>query len=133
MYVFDESRAPLPGLTMEDRQRIVFAFVPPTLLMGFQPDSAFWFAVDPTGPTSHDLSMAYIFPAETIEMDGFDDKLGEAIDGVANFNRQDMPTNVATQFGLQSRFAPRARYSWQEAVLAQFNSWLVDRYEAASE
>ena len=28
---------PLPGITMEERQRIVFAFVPPTLLLGFQP------------------------------------------------------------------------------------------------
>jgi len=123
---------PLPNLTMEDRQRIVFAFVPPTLLMGFQPDSAFWFAVDPTGPTSHDLSMAYIFPASTVDLPDFGETLEAAIDGVANFNRQDMPTNVATQFGMQSRFAPRGRYSWQEGVLAQFNSWLVDRYEAAS-
>lgn len=123
---------PLPNLTMEDRQRIVFAFVPPTLLMGFQPDSAFWFAVDPTGPTSHDLSMAYIFPASTVDLPDFGETLGAAIDGVANFNRQDMPTNVATQFGMQSRFAPRGRYSWQEGVLAQFNTWLVDRYEAAS-
>jgi hypothetical protein len=124
---------PLPNLTMEDRQRIVFAFVPPTLLMGFQPDSAFWFAVDPTGPTSHDLSMAYIFPASTVDLPDFGETLEAAIDGVANFNRQDMPTNVATQFGMQSRFAPRGRYSWQEGVLAQFNSWLVDRYEAASD
>ena len=123
---------PLPGLTMEDRQRIVFAFVPPTLLMGFQPDSAFWFAVDPTGPTSHDLSMAYLFPASTIDLPDFGETLEEAIAGVANFNRQDMPTNVSVQFGLQSRFAPRAHFSWQEAVIAQFGTWLVDRYESHS-
>lgn len=124
---------PLPDLTMDDRQRIVFAFVPPTLLMGFQPDSAFWFAVDPTGPTTHNLSMAYIFPQSTIELPDFDELLGAAIDGVSNFNHQDMPTNVATQYGMQSRFAPRGRYAWQEGVLAQFNSWLVERYEAAGE
>ena len=111
---------------------VFFAFVPPTLLLGFQPDSAFWFAVDPTGPTSHDLSMAYIFPGSTIEREDFNETLDEAIDGVANFVRQDMPTNVATQLGLRSRFAPRGRYSWQDGVLAQFNSWLVERYEAAS-
>lgn len=124
---------PLPSVTMEDRQRIVFAFVPPTLLMGFQPDSAFWFAVDPTGPTTHNLSMAYIFPRSTIELPDFDDLLGAAIDGVSNFNHQDMPTNVATQYGMQSRFAPRGRYAWQEGVLPQFNSWLVERYESAGE
>ena len=59
----------------------------------------------------------------------FGELLEAAIAGVANFNRQDMPTNMSVQRGMQSRFAPRGRYSWQERVLAQFNSWLVDRYE----
>ena len=122
---------PLPGITMQDRQRIVFALVAPSLLMGFQSDSAFWFYVDPTGPTTHALSMAYIFPESTVELPDFGETLEEAIAGVSTFNRQDMPTNVATQLGMQSRFAPRGRYSWQEGVLAQFNSWLVDRYAAA--
>ena len=123
---------PLPGTTMEERQRVVFALVAPSLLMGFQSDSAFWFYVDPTGPTTHALSMAYIFPRSTVELPDFEETLGEAIEGVSNFNRQDMPTNVAAQMGMRSRYAPRGRYSWQEAVLAQFNSWLVERYEAAA-
>lgn len=123
---------PFPGTSMEERQRVVFALVPPSLLLGFQSDSAFWFAVDPTGPVSHALSMAYLFPSATTELDDFDETLEAAIAGVANFNRQDMPTNVATQFGMTSRFAPRGRYSWQEGVLAQFNTWLVDRYLAAA-
>jgi nitrite reductase/ring-hydroxylating ferredoxin subunit len=112
---------PLPGISMQERQRIVFALVAPSLLMGFQSDSAFWFYVDPTGPTTHALSMAYIFPESTVELPDFGDTLEEAIAGVSTFNRQDMPTNVATQLGMQSRFAPRGRYSWQEGVLAQFN------------
>ncbi|MFN3219044.1 MAG: aromatic ring-hydroxylating oxygenase subunit alpha [Acidimicrobiales bacterium] len=121
---------PLPGTTMEDRQQIVFAFIAPSLLMGFQADSAFWFCVDPTGPTTHSLSMAYIFPQSTIDLPDFGETLEAAIAGVSNFNRQDMPTNVATQLGMSSRFAPQGRYSWQEAVLPQFNTWLVDRYLA---
>lgn len=123
---------PLPGTTMHERQRVIFALVAPSLLMGFQSDSAFWFHVDPTGPTTHTLSMAYIFPASTVELPDFGETLEAAIAGVSNFNRQDMPTNVATQVGMQSRFAPRGRYAWQEGVLAHFNSWLVDRYEAAA-
>jgi hypothetical protein len=82
-------------------------------------------------PTTQTLSMAYIFPESTVEMPDFDATLEEAIAGVSNFNRQDMPTNVATQMGMQSRYAPRGRYSWQERVLAHFNTWLVERYEAA--
>ena len=120
----------LPGTTLDERQQVVFALVPPSLLIGIQSDSAFWFAVDPTGPTSHALSMAYLFPESTVEMPLFGELLEAAIAGVANFNRQDMSTNMSVQFGMQSRFAPRGRYSWQEGVLAQFNSWLVDRYES---
>lgn len=124
---------PLPGTNMHERQRVVFALIAPSLLIGVQSDSAFWFAVDPTGPTTHTLSMAYIFPPSTVELPDFGETLEAAIAGVSNFNRQDMPTNVATQLGMQSRFAPRGRYSWQEAVLAQFNTWLVDRYRAAAD
>lgn len=120
----------LPGTTIEERQQVVFALVPPSLLIGIQSDSAFWFVVDPTGPTSHELSMAYLLPESTVRLPLFDQLLEAAIAGVANFNRQDMPTNIAVQRGMQSRFAPRGRYSWQEGVLAQFNSWLVDRYES---
>ncbi len=86
--------------------------------------------LDPTGPTSHELSMAYLLPESTVRLPLFDQLLEAAIAGVANFNRQDMPTNIAVQRGMQSRFAPRSRYSWQEGVLPQFNSWLVDRYES---
>ena len=121
---------PLPGITMEERQRIVFAFVPPTLLLGFQPDSAFWFAVDPTGPTSHDLSMAYTSQGQRSSARTSTRRWMKR-STVQYSVRQDMPTNVATQLGLRSRFEPAAA-SWREGVLAQFNSWLVERYEAAS-
>ncbi len=120
----------LPGTTEDERQQVVFALIPPSLLIGIQSDSAFWFVVDPTGPTSHELSMAYLLPESTVHLPLFDQLLDAAVAGVANFNRQDMPTNIAVQRGMQSRFAPRGRYSWQEGVLAQFNSWLVDRYES---
>jgi phenylpropionate dioxygenase-like ring-hydroxylating dioxygenase large terminal subunit len=122
---------PLPDTTDDERKRVIFAFVAPSLLLGVQSDSAFWFTVDPTGPESHDLGMAYLFPKSTIEMDMFDHLLESAIQGVGHFNRQDLPTNVATQAGMKSRFAPRGNYSWQEGVLPHFNTWLVERYENA--
>ena len=119
----------LPNTTDEERQQVVFALIPPSLLIGVQSDSAFWFTVDPTGPKTHNLSMAYLFPEETTSLPLFDKLLETAIQGVSYFNAQDMPTNVGVQQGMESRFAPRGNYSWQEAVIPQFNSWLVDRYE----
>ena len=119
----------LPNTTEAERQQVVFALIPPSLLIGVQADSAFWFTVDPTGPKTHNLSMAYLFPEETTMLPLFDKLLETAIQGVSYFNAQDMPTNVGVQQGMESRFAPRGNYSGQEAVIPQFNSWLVDRYE----
>jgi phenylpropionate dioxygenase-like ring-hydroxylating dioxygenase large terminal subunit len=121
---------PIETLTAEEHRRVPFVYVPPSLLIGFQADSAFWFVVQPTSADTHTLSMAYIFPPATVALPLFGELLGAAIAGVGLFNNQDLPTNTAIQQGLRSRFAPRGRYSWQESVLPQFNRWLVKRYRA---
>ena len=122
---------PILTLTDAERRRVPFVYVPPSLLIGLQSDSAFWFVVLPTGPETHTLSMAYLFPPSTLELPDFGDRLHAAIAGVGLFNNQDLPTNTAIQKGMRSRFAPRGRYSWQEEVLSQFNRWLVTRYRRA--
>jgi phenylpropionate dioxygenase-like ring-hydroxylating dioxygenase large terminal subunit len=123
---------PIETLTEEERNRVNFAYVPPGLLFGFQSDSAFWFTVLPTSAGTHDLSMSYVFPKSTTEHPLFQRNLEMAVKGVEYFNNQDLPANTAVQMGLKSRFAPRGRYSWQESVLASFNSWLVEHYRAAA-
>lgn len=124
---------PIETLTEEERNRVNFAYVPPGLLFGFQSDSAFWFTVLPSSAGSHDLSMAYIFPKSSTEHPLFQRNLEMAVKGVEYFNNQDLPANTAVQMGLKSRFASRGKYSWQEGVLASFNSWLVERYRASAE
>ncbi len=121
---------PIDTLTEEEHNRVPFVYVPPSLLLGLQSDSAFWFVVQPKSADTHTLSMAYVFPPSTLELPLFGDLLGAAIAGVSLFNNSDLPTNTAIQQGMHSRFAPRGRYSWQESVLAQFNRWLVKRYRA---
>jgi phenylpropionate dioxygenase-like ring-hydroxylating dioxygenase large terminal subunit len=119
-------------LTAEERDSVMFAFVPPALLMGFQCDSAFWFTVLPTSASSHTLTMAYVFPRATVELPLFRHTLDFAVRGVEFFNNQDLPTNTAVQRGMTSRFAPRGRYSWQEEILPSFNRWLIERYRSAA-
>lgn len=121
----------IEGLTEEQRHRTLFVAVPPSLLIGVQVDSAFWFTVQPTGPAEHSLTMSYIFPKTTFELPMFRQLLDTAIKGVELFNNQDLPANTAIQRGMSSRFAPRGRYSWQESVLSQFNTWLLRTYRSA--
>ena len=122
---------PIETLTLEERNSVQFALVPPALMLGFQCDSAFWFTVLPTSATTCTLTTAYLFPKSTVDLPSFRRILEMAELGLEIFNGQDLPANTAVQRGMQSRFAPRGRYSWQESVLANINTWLIDRYRTA--
>jgi hypothetical protein len=44
---------------------------------------------------------------------------------------QDRHVDKLVQIGLQSKFAIRGRYSWQEQSQRELNGWIVQRYRAA--
>jgi hypothetical protein len=58
----------------------------------------------------------------------FDHLLQMSDAGVQVFVRQDQDATAKVQVGLQSRYAARGRYSWQEESHVHFNRWLVERY-----
>ena len=118
-------------LTDEERWHMGYVCVPPSLLLGVSTDSAFWFVVTPTGPETFTLSMSFVFPRSTTEQKLFDQLLGQHVAGVDLFNGEDMPANIATQAGLRSRYAPRGPLARGDLFLAQFNTWLLERYRAA--
>ena len=122
---------PIETLTDEERWRMCYVAVPPTLLLGVSTDSAFWFVVTPTGPETHTLSMSFVFPPATKELKLFDQLFEQHVAGVDLFNSEDLPANIATQMGLRSRFAPRGPLARGDLFLSQFNSWLLERYRDA--
>jgi phenylpropionate dioxygenase-like ring-hydroxylating dioxygenase large terminal subunit len=121
---------PIPSLTAEERRHSVFAYVPPTLLLGVFPDSGFWFTVNPTGPTTHTLTMAYLFPRATTELKLYPALLDLFEKGIEQFNNQDLPADAAIQRGMHSRFAPRGPLSYLDLFLPKFNAWLLERYKS---
>lgn len=120
-----------PGLTDEERTRSTFALIPPTLCFGTAPDQCFFFLVRPTGPQTIDVEIGYIFHPSSLDDPLFDEKVALSDAGVQVFVRQDQDATTKVQRGLNSRFAPRGRYSWQEESHVQFNRWLVQRYRSA--
>ena len=48
----------------------------------------------------------------------------------AGIVEQDRHVDKLVQIGLQSKFAIRGRYSWQEQSQLELNKWLVGRYQA---
>jgi phenylpropionate dioxygenase-like ring-hydroxylating dioxygenase large terminal subunit len=120
-----------PNLTEEERSRSTFALVPPTLCFGTAPDQCFFFLVRPTGPQTIDIEIGYIFHPSALDDPLFEEKIALSDAGVQVFVRQDQDATTKVQNGLNSRFAPRGRYSWQEESHVQFNRWLVQRYRSA--
>ena len=117
-----------PKLTTEERTRSTFALMPPTLCFGTAPDQAFFFIVRPTSAATIDVEIGYLFHPSALEHPMFDHLLGMSDAGVQVFVRQDQDATTKVQQGLQSRFAARGRYSWQEESHVQFNKWLVGNY-----
>jgi len=119
-----------PDLTEEERTRSTFALVPPTLCFGTAPDQCFFFLVRPKTAQTIDVEIGYIFHPSALEDPLFEEKVILSDAGVQVFVRQDQDATTKVQMGLNSRFAPRGRYSWQEESHVQFNRWLTQRYRA---
>lgn len=117
-----------PGITEQERWRVTFALVPPTLCLGFAPDEVFYFIVLPQGSETISIDIGYCFHPEAMKHPLFDLLLEESNEGVKIFNDQDVYADKMVQRGLRSRFATRGRYSYQEETHRQFNRWLVQRY-----
>ena len=120
-----------PELTEEERTRSTFALVPPTLCFGTAPDQCFFFLVRPQTAQTIDVEIGYIFHPSALDDPLFEEKIALSDAGVQVFVRQDQDATTKVQNGLNSRFAPRGRYSWQEESHVQFNRWLVQRYRSA--
>ena len=120
-----------PKLTDEERERIMFANVPPTLSLGFTSDLIMYFILRPDGPHSHEMDFGLLFAPGAMDDAEFPYRL-EAINTAMNaITVQDVHVNEAIQVGIASSYARRGRYSWQEGAQRQLNSWLVPRYKAA--
>ncbi len=118
-----------PGLTEEERSRSTFALLPPTLCFGTAPDQAFFFIIRPKTPHTIDVEIGYLFHPSALEHPMFDHLLKMSDAGVQVFVAQDQDATMKVQRGMNSRFAARGRYSWQEESHVQFNRWLIQRYE----
>lgn len=117
-----------PKLTDEERWRSTFALIPPTLCLGTAPDQAFFFIVRPTSVNTIDVEIGYLFHPTALEHPMFDHLLKMSDAGIQVFVKQDQDATTKVQRGMNSRFAARGRYSWQEESHVQFNNWLVKRY-----
>ncbi|HEY2032163.1 MAG TPA: aromatic ring-hydroxylating dioxygenase subunit alpha [Rhizomicrobium sp.] len=122
-----------PHLTQEDRGRMTFANVPPTLSLVMTSDLVIYLILRPTGAETMEQDTGILVAPGAMENPAFEHRLEMIMTSAKKIIAQDMHVDGLVQQGLRSRFATRGRYSWQEGAQSQFNRWLVLRYRKAWE
>jgi phenylpropionate dioxygenase-like ring-hydroxylating dioxygenase large terminal subunit len=117
-----------PKLTEEERHRVLFANIPPTLSLVLNTDMVLYLIMQAESADDHSMVMGSLVAPEAMENPMFDRLMQINQDSVQEIVSQDLHVDELVQQGLKSKFAPRGRYSWQEGAQRQFNVWLVDRY-----
>lgn len=124
---------PIEKLTDEQRQRVMFAAIPPMTTVGLVPDHMFYFIIMPKGANQISLRIGLCVPPESTKVENFDHIVRWIVDGVMMYNDQDVKADTLVQRGLKSKFAPRGPFSWKETTIVQLNRWLVARYRSYAE
>lgn len=117
-----------PKLTDADRNRMLFANVPPTLSLVFTSDMVIYLMMHAESANFHSMGFGTLVAPGAMQHPLFNHLLDVNGKAVMEIVAQDQHVDELVQIGLRSRFAPRGRYSWQEGAQRQFNLWLVERY-----
>ena len=118
-----------PGLTAEDRGRMTFANIPPTLSLVMTSDLVIYLILRPLGVETMEQDTGILVAPGAAEDPAFEHRLEMIMTSAKKIIAQDMHVDERVQAGLRSRFAIRGRYSWQEGAQGQLNRWLIGRYQ----
>ncbi len=119
-----------PKLTEEDRNRMVFANVPPTLSLIIRSDMIAYIILRADGVEHVMADRGWLVAPGAMQDKLFREKLNSNLQISAAIGSQDQHVDTLVQVGLRSRHATRGRYSWQEQSQREFNNWLVKRYRS---
>jgi phenylpropionate dioxygenase-like ring-hydroxylating dioxygenase large terminal subunit len=124
-------------LPAEQRRRITFAMLPPSLTMMFAPGTVAYTLIRPTGVVATYAGSdrvtygGWLLPQSTIDLPDFMERCKAVSQGGSKIWAQDVPVNVGMQAAKSSRFLPDGIYGPLETTLRQFNVWLLEAYRRA--
>ncbi len=120
-----------PKLTSEERQRLVFANVPPSLSLVIRSDLIAFIILHANSHDTITAKRGWLAAPGASSQPLFKERLAVNLATSAVIAAQDVHVDGLIPVGLRSRYAARGRYSWQEQAQREFNAWLVKRYKAA--
>jgi len=113
-------RAPLPGLSADDRRRVYYYAILPNLLLNLHPDYVLTFALWPQAPDRTRIVCEWLFDPDEMARPDFDPQ--DAVDFWEVTNREDWALSDQAQLGISSRAYEPGPYSSREELL-----WALDR------
>jgi Rieske 2Fe-2S family protein len=122
------ARAPLPGLTEEERTRHKGDLVYPNLMVSASADHVAAFALAPRAVDRTDVTCTLLFAREETGRPGFDP--GDAVELWDLVNRQDWAVCESVQRGMSSRSYRHGWFAPMEDESLDIRRWLLPRLEA---
>ena len=117
-----------PKLTEEERNRMLFVNLPPTLSLVINADMILFMILRADSAGTHVMDQGVLMAPGAMKDKLYFKRLEMTLNSVSEIVAQDLHVDAQVQVGLRSRFAVRGRYSWQEQAQQSFNQWLVPRY-----
>jgi glycine betaine catabolism A len=121
----EPTRASLPGLDAEQRRRVYYYAMLPTMLLNPHPDYVVTFALNPIAPDRTDITCHWLMHPDEIARPGFDPS--DAVEFWDVTNRQDWALSDKAQAGIASLGYRPGPYSNREEMLAAFDQWVIAR------
>ena len=118
-------RAPLPGLDADQRRRVYYYALLPTLLLNPHPDYVVTFLISPIAPDRTDVTCYWLMHADAVAQPGFDPS--DAVEFWDVTNQQDWALSDLAQAGISSQGYRPGPYSNREELLAAFDRWVIER------
>jgi len=112
-------RAPLPGLSDDERRHVYYYALLPNLLLNLHPDYVVTFRMNPAAVDRTEIVCEWLMPP------GSDAK--DAVDFWHTTNLQDWELSDLAQAGISSRGYQPGPYSNREDLLVAFDRWVLEK------
>jgi hypothetical protein len=127
----------IPTLPPEQRSRLTFAMLPPSLTLMFAPGTVAYTLLRPIGVAATLAGSdrvtygGWLLPQSTLDLPDLKERCAAVSEGGSKIWAQDVPVNLGMQAAKHSRFLPGGIYGPLERTLQQFNVWLLAAYRRA--
>jgi phenylpropionate dioxygenase-like ring-hydroxylating dioxygenase large terminal subunit len=116
-----------PDLSKEQRKGTFFTNIYPCTQFVFAPDSMWWLAIQPQGPTRSRLEVGSCFAESTIATPDFQQTVQSYFERWDTATAEDNAICEAQQIGQSIETRPQGRFAEEENLVHELAIWTLDR------